>query len=312
MIPQLWAIAPSSRYHIEQRLRHIATVADRLALASRQAASGPPQGATAIVPIIGTIGRWPSWWTDTSTAEIGAAFDSAIRSSSVQRVVLLISSPGGTVDGVPEVANKIYQARGVKPIEAVADSQAGSAAYWIASAADSVTVVPSGAVGSIGVYARHEDWSKANARVGVEPTYISAGPFKIEGNPDSPLSNDARAAIQADVNTIYGMFTNDVAKFRGVRQSTVKTGYGQGRMLLGPQAVAAGLADRVGTLDSVLAAGASGNRNRFAASSQDDLELRRLRWENEKRKAKTAAEDEMDDEEFKIRMRNRMRQALSK
>jgi hypothetical protein len=65
---------------------------------------------------------------------------------------------------------------------------AASAAYWIAAQADELVVTPSGFVGSIGTYAIHEDWSKFNEDFGVLPTYISAGKYKTEGNPDEPLS----------------------------------------------------------------------------------------------------------------------------
>ena len=87
------------------------------------------------------------------TEAFGAAFDRAAADSSIGAIVLNIDSPGGSVYGVEELADKIYKARGTKPVYAVANSLAASAAYWIGSAASQLYVTPSGEVGSIGVLA---------------------------------------------------------------------------------------------------------------------------------------------------------------
>jgi ClpP class serine protease len=128
-----------------------------------------------------------------------------------------------------------------------------AAAYWIASAADELVVTPSGQVGSIGVFAAHEDISKAAEMQGVKVTLISAGQYKTEGNPFEPLSAEARAAMQKDVNTFGDMFVNAVARNRGVGAYSVKAGFGQGRMVMAQDAVKASMADRVATLDETLA-----------------------------------------------------------
>jgi hypothetical protein len=91
--------------------------------------------------------------------------------------------------------------------------------------------VPSADVGSIGVYAAHVDASAAARRRGLKYTLISAGKFKVEGNPFEPLSDEARAAMQASVDEFYAMFTSDVAKNRDVSVKDVRNGYGEGRVL---------------------------------------------------------------------------------
>ncbi len=85
----------------------------------------------------------------------------------IDTIVLDVDSPGGNYYGTPETSSKIRAARDSKPIIAVANSLAASAAYWIASAADEIVVTPSGDVGSIGVLAVHTDFSAANEKIGV-------------------------------------------------------------------------------------------------------------------------------------------------
>jgi capsid assembly protease len=172
----------------------------------------------------------------------------ALADPDVGAVLLDVDSPGGVVDGIPEAAAMIRSVRGPKPIVAVANTMAASAAYWLASQADEISVTPSGAVGSIGVYATHRDMSGAMKLRGVETTLVSAGKFKTDGNPWAPLSDEAREHIQEDVDHFYGLFTADVAKGRGVKQADVKAGYGEGRVLNAKAALAANLVERIETL----------------------------------------------------------------
>jgi hypothetical protein len=129
---------------------------------------------------------------------------------------------------------------------------AASAAYAIAAAASELVVAPSGQVGSIGVFASHEDHSKELERAGVKVSLIRAGKYKTDGNPFEPLSDAARAELQGKVDDFYQMFVKSVAASRRDSQSNVKAGYGQGRCVTAPDAIRMNLADRIGTLDDVL------------------------------------------------------------
>lgn len=177
----------------------------------------------------------------------------AVSSDDISAIVLDIDSPGGSTDLVAETAAELRAARTTKPIVAVANTWAASAAYWLAAQADELVVTASGEVGSIGVYTMHEDWSKFDEEFGVKTTLISAGKYKTEGNRFEPLAEEAEAAMQAKVDEYYGLFVADVAKGRGVAASAVRSGYGEGRMLTAKQAVAAGMADRVDTLEATVA-----------------------------------------------------------
>jgi ClpP class serine protease len=129
---------------------------------------------------------------------------------------------------------------------------AASAAYWLATQVDELVVTPSGSVGSVGVFAAHEDVSKAEELAGVKVTLISAGPHKTEGNEHEPLSDDARQSIQDFVNAYYAMFTTDVAKGRGTTRALVEANFGGGREVLAADALKAGMVDRVDTLENTV------------------------------------------------------------
>jgi ClpP class serine protease len=129
-------------------------------------------------------------------------------------------------------------------------------------------VIPSGEVGSIGVFCAHEDISKAAEQAGVKVSLISAGKYKTEGNEFEPLSDDARADLQSKVDAFYGMFIKAVGRGRRASQENVRNGFGQGRMVLAADAVKEGMADRVATMDDTLArlGGATGSTSQMAAS----------------------------------------------
>jgi signal peptide peptidase SppA len=226
------------------------------------AARGGPQartagGAVAVLPLYGTIVQRAGMMTDysggTSTELFAQQFRAVMADNTIGAVVIEVDSPGGSVDGVPELADEVYRSRGDKPIVASVNSMSASAAYWITSSCDEVCVTPSGEVGSIGVFAMHQDVSRAYDSLGVTHTFVSAGKYKTEGNPYEPLSDEARGAIQARVDDYYGMFVRAVARGRGVTPDDVRGGFGQGRVVGAREAVQMGMADRVETLPDTLA-----------------------------------------------------------
>ena len=213
-------------------------------------------GAVAVLPIQGLIthrgGDW-FWSCGTTVESFTRQFRSALNDPSISAIVLDIDSPGGTVDGVPELADEIYRARGKKPVVAVANCMAASAAYWLGCSASELVVTPSGQVGSVGVFGVHTDISKALDAAGVAITLISSSKYKTENNSYTPITDEGRAAIQDQVDYADGMFTRAVARGRDAKADEVRSGFGQGRMVMAQDAVKAGMADRVDTLDGVLA-----------------------------------------------------------
>lgn len=257
-----------------------ARIIDPLAARREAAASGGMPnngGAVMVIPIVGTIVPRGEQLTDGSgsiSAEaIGRYFRAAIGDPNVRAVVFDIHSPGGSVYGVDELADEILAARGTKPIVAVANALAASAAYRIAASADELVVTRSGEVGSIGVYAMHQDLSRALDTLGVKVTLISAGKYKVEGNPFEPLSEEARAAMQSQIDAYYQSFVAGVAKGRGVGVAAVRENFGQGRTVLATEAVRLGMADRIGTLqDTIARLMPRGARGQSAAYGSAEIE----------------------------------------
>ncbi len=205
----------------------------------------------AVIPVRGVITQRSSFH-GTTTESLDRQLASAMANPEVGVIVYDHDSPGGSVLGTPEHADNIRAANQIKPVVAVANSMAASGDYWLASAAGQLVVAPSGQVGSIGVFAMHTDASKMLDDMGIKITFVHAGKFKVEGNPTEPLGDEARGSMQERIDTYYDMFVGAVAAGRGVTKADVLKNFGQGRMFTAEAARAAGMVDRVATLDEVL------------------------------------------------------------
>jgi capsid assembly protease len=228
--------------------------AEKMTAASKRNRQSRINRSVAVLPVYGVISQKMNMMAamsgGTSTELLGAEFDALMADGSVDAIVLDIDSPGGNYYGTPELASKIFQARGTKPIVAVANSLAASAAYWIGSAADELVMSPSADVGSIGVLAVHDDCSLANEQAGIKPTYVTYGKHKAETNPDSPLSAEALDHLQAGVDAAGKLFEKSVAVHRGTTAKDVHDHYGQGRCYAAKEAMERSMVDRVNTLEA--------------------------------------------------------------
>lgn len=226
----------------------------RAARDERRSKSRPRQ--VALIPLYGLMTQRADWFDQmsgmVSTDEIGRLVDGAASDPAIEAIVLDIDSPGGSVYGVEQLALKIRAANEKKKVIAVANSLAASGAYWVASNASELVVSPDGELGSVGVYVMHRDVSRALDASGTKVTYIKAGKHKTAGNPYEPLGADAAAELQKSVDDYYDLFVRAVARGRGVSLTAVRDGFGQGGTVRAKQAVAEGMADKVGTLDDVL------------------------------------------------------------
>lgn len=182
--------------------------------------------------------------------DLAADMEDALAQPEVHAIALVLDSPGGEVSGAFELADRIYAARGRKPIVAVADGMAASAAYLAASAADEVVLTTTSYVGSIGVVMRHVDYSRALANEGINVSHIFAGEHKVDGNPYEPLPTSVREHLQADIEGLYQMFVQAVARHRGMEEQAVRDT--RAAVYRGVAGVAARLADRIGTADAVI------------------------------------------------------------
>lgn len=217
----------------------------------------PSTGAIQVLQVFGTISPRANMLSDfsggTSAEQFTKQFRAALGDSRVSAILLDVDSPGGSVQGVPELAAEIRAARDSKPIAAVANHLMASAAYWIAAAAGEVAVSPSGETGSVGVFAMHMDESAALEAEGVKPTIISAGKYKTELSSVAPLTAEAKAEVQRQVDYYYGQFVDSLAASRGVSAAAVRDTFGQGRLVNAKDSLAAGMVDRIATFDDMVA-----------------------------------------------------------
>lgn len=286
-----WAILPEKMTEILSFLYTRATgdridpaiVAEYRAAAERR----PKQrkaDAVGVLPVYGTISYRMDLLTEMSggTSIEGLTRDlrAMVADPDISAIVLDVDSPGGAVDGIEEFAAEVFRSRKSKPIVAVANTLAASAAYWIAASASEFVVTPTALVGSVGVIAAHENIAGMLEQKGVDVSLITAGEHKAENNPFEPLTDEGRAEIQKHVDEYYGMFTRAVARGRGVPIETVRKDFGGGRVFGAREAISLGMADRMATLDEVIAtAGRSPERTNGPAA---------LTFENEAEAALTA------------------------
>jgi len=241
-----------------------------LCLASRAAKVGSTQlmpekpveahmhdGDVAVIEVEGVLTKNPTYLTailgGSSMRQLEACFTDAVRNPAVKGIILAIDSPGGTVDGTQSFCNAIYAARGSKPILAHSDGVMTSAAYWIGAAADKIYI--SGdtvTVGSIGVVATHVDVSEQDAKFGEKWTEITAGTFKRIASAHAPLTAEGQEYIQSQVDHIYSVFVQSVAKFRGSSVDKILRS-ADGKIFMGKQAVNAGLVDGMANLKELVA-----------------------------------------------------------
>ncbi len=242
-----------------------AEIAERVSAA--QAAQGPRRGsrmagAVAVLPVYGVImpraNLMVAMSGGTTVESLRTAFREVLADDAVGSIVFDIDSPGGAVDGIDELATEIREARGRKPMVAVANTMMASAAYYLGAQADEVVASPSSLVGSIGVYLEHVEFSRMEDEAGITTSIIRRPDTKNEANDVEPLSDTARAHLQQIVDDYYGQFVSAVAKGRGVGPAAVRAGYGEGRVLTAKRALAANLVDRVGTLDETVVRLATG------------------------------------------------------
>ncbi len=214
------------------------------------------RNGVAIIPLTGPIFKRGSIWSylygGTPLSVLQTVFGEALEDDDVQAIVLDIDSPGGTVSGTESFSDIVYSSRSKKPIVAYSNGMMASAAYWIGSAADKVIVERSTAVGSIGILYVHYDWSQYDAKIGLKRTIMTGGRYKAVGNDAEPLSDDDRKVIQAEIDELYDLFIDTVARNRGVSVEVVRRDMADGRIFTGRQAVDAGLADTVGSFDAAI------------------------------------------------------------
>lgn len=261
-----WAMQPTHLNALAHQARSSRLVAAR-ARASVQKAAG-----VEVIPVAGYLTQHPTLLT---ALGLGTACDSisgrlrlALADDRVDAIVLDFDCTGGDTYGSTELAAEIRAAAKSKPVVGVANSVAAGAGYWIAASCGSLYVTPGGEVGGVGMAMAHQDASAALAKAGVGVTLISAGKYKVEGNPYGKLDDEARGFMQATCDRYLSLMVADVAAGRNVAVSKVRADFGQGRIVGAKAARAAGMVDGIRTLSDVLAdlkRGGAASRSKLAA-----------------------------------------------
>lgn len=184
-----------------------------------------------------------------STQMATKQLESAVADQRVRSIVLAIDSPGGNVIGTPEMAAAVREMSAIKPIVTHSDGALASAAYWIGSAANAVYLSgPTVQAGSIGVVIDRT----FNPNSALREESIVAGKYKRIVKSNEPLSDEARAMVQADVDYVYSLFVDAIAQHRDTTAQQVLDRMAEGRVFRGQQAIDAGLVDGVSTLDALV------------------------------------------------------------
>ncbi|WP_260694332.1 S49 family peptidase [Rhizobium leguminosarum] len=205
---------------------------------------------------------------------ITKALERGLADREVKGIAFICDSPGGHVAGNFELVDKIYGARGQKPMRGYAAESAYSACYSIISATDPgyVTVSRTGGVGSIGVVTMHIDVSKAMDNEGIKVTFIHYGKHKVDGNAYEALPKDVKDRIQARIDGLGEIFVSTVARNRGMDAKAVRDT--EALTFTAEEATSNGLADTIGSLDDAIAVFAAdmSNQEEDDMSTQEQLD----------------------------------------
>ena len=254
-INTIWACEPEALRQLLAVLARDNVDERALLLASGQPLRGGVratvrEGGIAIVQAIGVLAKRANLMTEisgaTSTEMLARDIAIARDDPTVRAIVLAIDSPGGAVPLVSETAAMIREASAVKPVHAYISGHGASAAYWLATAAESITIEATAQVGSIGVYA-------AVRRNPADPKVVEWVSSQSPRKAIDPATPEGRADVQRVVDDMAAVFVADVARYRGVTEERVIEEWGAGGVLVGARAVAAGMVDRVGSLEQLIA-----------------------------------------------------------
>ena len=210
-------------------------------------------GNIAVLNINGPIFRYANLFTQISGATsidmLGTRLGAALDDPAVAGILLNINSPGGEVAGTHDFAEAVFAGRSKKPIMAFGDSLVASGAYWIGSAAESLVLSATAQVGSIGVISTVTEREQPKG-VTTYNFISSVSPYKRI----DPKTDEGGARMQTMVDDLANVFVAAVAKHRGVSTEKVLADFGQGGVVIASKAIAAGMADEVGTFESALEA----------------------------------------------------------
>jgi ClpP class serine protease len=254
---ELWAITPEALQQvvaIAQGFGDPEALAAKLGKPLTNTRTVTVRDGVAVVPVIGPIMRYANVFTEisgaTSIQMLATDLQAAVDDPAIKAIILEIDSPGGQVAGVSEFAAQIRAANSIKPVVAYISDTGASAAYWIAASAGSIVASDTARIGSIGVVMQ----ASIEADAGTVKFISSQSPLKHA----SPGTDSGKTQYQKTVDSLAEVFIGAVADFRGVSRETVIANFGNGGMLIAADAISAGMADKLGSMESLIAQLSSG------------------------------------------------------
>jgi len=199
-----------------------------------------PEGVARIT-IEGPLSARPSWFGGTTYEQIGTSVRAADADSQVERIELLVDSPGGAVSQVAETAETIRAAS--KPIIARVSGMAASAAYWLSAAADRIVASPTALVGSVGVIFTAYDHARRDAARG-RHEFTSAGAPQKNASPATEAGAEQYQRLVDDVELV---FHAALSGYRDLPAGEVAERYGDGAIMSAQRALTAGMIDEIET-----------------------------------------------------------------
>ncbi|WP_372830523.1 S49 family peptidase [Pontibacterium sp.] len=205
-----------------------------------------------VLHISGIISRYASLFEDAcggaSVETLAKEYNAALENPAIHTLVAVFDTPGGDPSGVYEFAAMIRSNQSGKRQVAYVGDLCASAGYWLAVAFDEVVISPTASLGSIGVVATLE--KRATEEGVTRYEYVSSQSPKKRLD---PTSEEGRTQLLADLDQLADLFIDQVAEYRAVARETVLESFGQGATLMGEKAVSAGMADRLGSFEALIA-----------------------------------------------------------
>lgn len=211
-----------------------------------------PAGEVAAVRINGALAYQLSWYGSAVwMGDLIATFSELAADVNIKAVLLDINSPGGDTMGMSGVLESLRALASSKPVYAMANDVAASAAYWLATAARELVITQTAMIGSIGVMAVLKDTSGMLAQMGIRHEVISTGKNKIGPGHGVPIDDAMRTEARRIVEAHSALLLADVAAFTKLEPSAIAAL--EGSIMIGQDGINAGLASRVTTASAYLA-----------------------------------------------------------
>lgn len=229
-------------------------------------------GSIAVISISGILMKSPDIWERLffGASDINAiieSIDAAAQDKDVKGIVLKISSPGGTVAGTPELAEAVTQARKKKTVIAYVDDLAASAAYWVASQAESIIANRESVIGSIGVRLMMYDLSEAYKSAGIKAVSIDTGKFKSTGVAGTEITDEQQAMYQEIVDAHFQDFKSAVMSGRGMTEKAFEK-VADAQVFHAAKAKSVKLIDKIGSLEDAVKLAMPRGRNTQSAHAK--------------------------------------------